>query len=102
MADIREQVMTHLQDTIHHAQGVSKVAFDTLQSMNVNHGDGKRWCSARENFEQLRNGGINMLSTYERYIWAGAIEHAAYETISELARLGFWEHPQEGNHDDEH
>lgn len=102
MADIRAQVMTHLQDTINHAKSVSKLAFDTLQSMNVNNGDGQRWCSARQNYEQLRNSGINMLSTYERYVWAGATEHAAHELIAELERRGFWEHPQEVNNDDEH
>ena len=76
-----------LRDMILNARDVSRKYFDILKDANIERGDGTWYCSARDNYETLRRNGINMLSAYEHYVWANAMENAAYEIISELARI---------------
>lgn len=76
-----------LRDMILNAQDVSRKNFDILKDANIERGDGTWYCSARDNYEALRRNGINMLSAYEHYVWANATEIAAYEILTELARI---------------
>lgn len=76
-----------LRDMILNAQDVSRKNFDILKDANIEHGDGTWYCAARDNYEALRRHGINLLSAYEHYVWANATENAAYEILTELARI---------------
>ena len=72
---------------------------ENLQKLNVEHGDGHRWCSWKgcldgviENNEQGSIWRGRAEHQYERYLKAAGQREAIEELGSGLAELNFWKH----------
>ena len=71
--------------------------FKQLQALNVECGDGRKWCSVDANLEGARKHGDEnqrnrALWMYRRYFEADAKEDLLREFGQGLADLGFWKH----------
>lgn len=73
----------------YHREEMDK-AFKQLQDLNANEGTGTRWCSAKQNAEDLKSCGKNYDHLYERYLIQGGMYEAILELGGDLANLGFW------------